>query len=267
MSGARTMRRMSERHVSDDFRNDGPRNSLPRAHSGRERRVSSQIQREVMQLILDRGLRAGAPLPTEAELMESLGVSRNSVREALKALQALDIVEIRHGYGTYVGEASLTPLIDGLTFRTLAQQGDDTGALAEILQVREVLEEGLVRRVVGALSDGELERLEGVVARMEEAGQAGLPFPELDREFHELLYAPLGNALVPQLLGAFWTVFRRVAVVRGWTDDPTPDVTVRRHRDIVVALKSGNAEAARKAMADHFRGIEARAAQESRGVG
>ena len=149
MSGARTMRRMSERHVSDDFRNDGPRNSLPRAHSGRERRVSSQIQREVMQLILDRGLRAGAPLPTEAELMESLGVSRNSVREALKALQALDIVEIRHGYGTYVGEASLTPLIDGLTFRTLAQQGDDTGALAEILQVREVLEEGLVRRVVG----------------------------------------------------------------------------------------------------------------------
>ena len=74
-----------------------------------------------MQLILDRRLRAGAPLPTEAELMEDLGVSRNSVREALKALQALDIVEIRHGYGTYVGQASLTPLIDGLTFRTLAR--------------------------------------------------------------------------------------------------------------------------------------------------
>nr|WP_307524555.1 FadR/GntR family transcriptional regulator [Streptomyces umbrinus] len=271
---------MSERRVSDDHRNDsprkdgrpkvdgpgdaGPRNSFPRARSVREPRVSSQIQREVMQMILDRRLRAGAPLPTEAELMGSLGVSRNSVREALKALQALDIVEIRHGYGTYVGEASLTPLVDGLTFRTLARQGDDTGALAEILQIREVLEEGLVRRVAGTLSDAELARLEAVVERMEEAGR---PFPELDREFHELLYASLGNALVPQLLGAFWTVFRRVARVRGWTDDPAPDVTVRRHRDIVVALRAGDVEGAQKAMADHFRGIEARAAQESRGVG
>ncbi|MFS8197057.1 FadR/GntR family transcriptional regulator [Streptomyces sp. CWNU-52B] len=258
------MRRMSERRASDGSRNP------------RERHVSSQIQREVTQLILDRRLLAGAPLPTEAELMESLGVSRNSVREALKALQALDIVEIRHGYGTYVGQASLTPFVDGLTFRTLARQagrdgqdgqGDDTGALAEILQIREVLEEGLVRRVAGTLSDEELARLEGVVDRMEEAGSAGLPFPELDREFHELLYAPLGNALVSQLLGAFWTVFRRVSAVRGWTDDPAPEVTVRRHRDIVVALRAHDVEGAQKAMADHFRGIEARAAQESRGVG
>ncbi|MET7438059.1 GntR family transcriptional regulator, partial [Streptomyces sp. NPDC005568] len=168
-----------------------------------------------MQLILDRRLQAGASLPTETELMEDLGVSRNSVREALKALQALDIVEIRHGYGTYVGQASLTPLVDGLTFRTLAQQDDDTSALAEILQVREVLEEGLIRRVAATLSEAELDRLESVVSRMEEAGRDGLPFPELDREFHELLYASLGNALVPQLLGAFWTVFRRASTVDG----------------------------------------------------
>ncbi|WP_268979203.1 FadR/GntR family transcriptional regulator [Streptomyces ureilyticus] len=251
---------------------NAPLNFLSRGQVGQAagpRRVSSQIQREVMQLILDRKLRAGAPLPTEAELMGALGVSRNSVREALKALQALDIVEIRHGYGTYVGQASLTPLVDGLTFRTLAQQGDDSGALAlgDILQVREVLEEGLIRRVVGVLSDAELDRLEGVVTRMEEAGRAGVPFPELDREFHELMYASLGNALVPQLLGAFWTVYRRVAGVRGWTDDPTPDVTVRRHRDIVVALRARDVEGAQRAMAVHFRGIEARAAQESRGVG
>ncbi|MFD4526710.1 FadR/GntR family transcriptional regulator [Streptomyces sp. NPDC058470] len=244
-----------------------------------ERRLGGQIQREVMQLILDRGLRAGAPLPTETELMEDLGVSRNSVREALKALQALDIVDIRHGYGTYVGEASLTPLVDGLTFRTLARPVDDASALAEILQVREVLEEGLIRRVAGTLSETELDRLESIVARMEIAGgtesagptdipgREGGPFAELDREFHELLYASLGNALVPQLLGAFWTVFRRVSGIRGWTDDPAPEVTVRRHRDIVTALRAHDVEGAQRAMTVHFRGIEARAAQESRGVG
>lgn len=252
MSGERTMRRMSQESGS---------------RRRPERRVGSQIQREVVQLILDRGLRAGAPLPTETELMEDLGVSRNSVREALKALQALDIVDIRHGYGTYVGEASLTPLVDGLTFRTLARPDGDTAALAEILQVREVLEDGLVRRVAGTLTDDELDALAAVVDRMEAAGQAGEPVAELDRDFHELLYASLGNALIPQLLGAFWTVFLRVAGARGWTDDPTPELTVRRHRDIVAALRARDVEGAQRAMSDHFRGIEARAAQASRGVG
>lgn len=252
MSGERTMRRMSQ---------ESGNRSRP------ERRVSGQVQHEVMQLILDRRLRAGASLPTEVELMATLGVSRNSVREALKALQALDIVEIRHGYGTYVGQASLTPLIDGLTFRTLARHEGDGAALAEILQVREVLEDGLIRRVAAVLSDAELDRVESVVTRMEEAGRAGRRFPELDREFHEALYGPLGNALVPQLLAAFWTVFRRVSGARGWHDDPAPELTARRHRDIVTALRAHDVEGAQRALAVHFRGIEARAAQESRGVG
>ncbi|WP_210589678.1 FadR/GntR family transcriptional regulator [Streptomyces sp. GESEQ-35] len=228
---------------------------------------NSRIQRQVVQLILDRKLRVGESLPTETELMADLGISRNSVREALKALQALDIVEIRHGFGTYVGHASLTPLIDGLTFRTLARHEDDTDALAEILQVREVLEEGLISRVAVLLTEAELDRLEVAVDRMEEAGRAGHDVAELDGEFHELLYASLGNALVPQLLGAFWTVFRRVARARGWTDDPAPEVTVRRHRDIVSALRARDVEGAQRAMAVHFRGIESRSAQESRGVG
>ncbi|MFI0267991.1 FadR/GntR family transcriptional regulator [Streptomyces luteogriseus] len=227
---------------------------------------TSRIQRQVVQLILDRRLTAGAPLPTEAALMEDLGVSRNSVREALKALQALDIVEVRHGYGTYVGRASLTPLVDGLTFRALARHDDDTAALAEILQVREVLEEGLIRRVAATATEAELDRLEDVVARMESARGAGRSFPELDREFHEVLYTSLGNDLVPQLLAAFWTVFRRVSGARGLLDDPSPDITVRRHRDIVTALRARDAEEAQRAMAVHFRGIEARAGQGRRGV-
>lgn len=230
------------------------------------RHVGGQIRREIMQLILDRRLRPGSPLPTESELMDSLGVSRNSVREALKALQALDIVEIRHGYGTYVGQASLTPLVDGLTFRTLSQVDDDTHALGEILQVREVLEEGLIRRVAETLSDAELDSLEAIIERMEEKGRAGEAFPEIDREFHEALYTSLGNELVPQLLAAFWNVFHRVARVRGWARDPAPAVTARRHREILTALRARDVTHAQRAMADHFRGIEARAWQATLGV-
>ncbi|MFF2506277.1 FadR/GntR family transcriptional regulator [Streptomyces sp. NPDC058067] len=247
------MRRMSEE----------PRNPAIRHH-----RVSHQVQRAVTQLILDSGLKPGELLPTEAELMESLGVSRNSVREALKALQALDIVEIRHGYGTYVGQASLTPLADGLTFRTLLRPAADAHALAEILQVREILEEGLIRRVAAAPLPPEiLDRLDDIVRRMATAGAADEPFADLDRDFHETLYRSLGNELIPQLLGAFWHVFDRVAGARSWSSDPAPEVTVGRHRDIVTALRAQDAPGAQRAMAHHFRGIEARAEQETRGVG
>ncbi|MEV6104880.1 FadR/GntR family transcriptional regulator [Streptomyces sp. NPDC051940] len=233
--------------------------------------MGGQIQSEIMQLILDRGLRPGQVLPTETELMDDLGVSRNSVREALKALQALDIVEIRHGYGTYVGQASLTPLADGLTFRTLVQLGGDpidaAQALGEILQVREVLEEGLVLRIVDSVPDSDLDELDSIVGRMEARAKQGEVFPEEDRDFHEVLYRSLGNTLVPQLLGAFWNVFHRVAGARGWADDPSPMGTARRHREIVRALRARDRERVRAAMSTHFRGIESRARKAMRGVG
>ncbi|XLE00612.1 FadR/GntR family transcriptional regulator [Streptomyces sp. 184] len=240
----------------------------PQPRSDRRKRMGGQIQAEIMQLILDRGLRPGAVLPTETELMDDLGVSRNSVREALKALQALDIVEIRHGYGTYVGEASLTPLADGLTFRTLVQLGgNDAHALTEILQVREILEEGLVSRVVESIPESDLDALDTIVARMETRAGQDEVFPEEDREFHEVLYRSIGNTLVPQLLGAFWNVFHRVAGARGWADDPSPMGTARRHKEIVAALRARDRERVRAAMTTHFRGIEARAGKAMRGVG
>lgn len=241
---------------------------LPRTTPAvRHPRVGHQVQRAVMELILESGLRPGELLPTEAELMERLGVSRNSVREALKALQALDIVEIRHGYGTYVGQASLTPLADGLTFRTLLRPAADAHALAEILQVREILEEGLIRRVAAAPPAADvLDQLDAIVGKMAAAGEADEPFADLDRAFHETLYGSLGNELIPQLLGAFWNVFDRVAGVRNWAGDPAPEVTVDRHRAIVTALRARDVAGAEHAMATHFRGIEARAERETRGV-
>ncbi|GAA2399498.1 FadR/GntR family transcriptional regulator [Actinomadura vinacea] len=231
---------------------------------GTARRTGAQVQHEIMQLILDERLRPGEPLPTETELMASLGVSRNSVREALKGLQALDIVEIRHGYGTYVGQVSLTPLADGLTFRTLQEAGGYVRALSEILEVREVLEAGLIRRVAPTIPEEDLAALDVIVRRMDARARAGETFAEEDREFHELLYRSVGNALVPQLLEVFWNVFDRVSRVRGFDHDPSPIGTVRRHRAIVTALRRRDVEAAEEALAKHFRNIDTRVARADR---
>lgn len=235
---------------------------MPDARAPRQiaTRMSRAIQDELMDLILARGLQPGELLPTEPDLVEELGVSRNSVREALKALQALDIVEIRHGHGTYVGRFSLDPLTNGLTFRTLQGMGRDVRAIGEILEVREVLEDGLIRRVAGSIPDEDLEALGLVVKAMTARAKAGETFPDEDREFHDLLYRSLDNQLIGQLLRAFWTVFNRVSNQLGGHDQD-PAETARRHRAIYLALRDHDVERAQKAMADHFRNIDSRVAQ------
>ncbi|OLF12407.1 GntR family transcriptional regulator [Actinophytocola xinjiangensis] len=222
--------------------------------------MSRAIRDEITGLILSRGLKSGDPLPTETELVETLGVSRNSIREALKALQALDIVEIRHGYGTYVGRLSLDPLADGLTFRALHDIGRDLRSMEEILEVREALENALIRRVAASVPEEDLAALDEVTKRMSERAKSGETFAEEDREFHEVLYRSLNNALVTQLLRAFWDVFHRVNHRLGVTD-PNPMQTVRRHRAIVTALRKHDVARAEVAMDEHFRNLDARVSQ------
>ncbi|WP_197289478.1 FadR/GntR family transcriptional regulator [Saccharothrix sp. NRRL B-16348] len=223
-------------------------------------RMNRAIRDEITGLILSRRLKSGDPLPTETELVEALGVSRNSIREALKALQALDIVEIRHGYGTYVGRLSLDPLADGLTFRALHDIGRDLRSMEEIVEVREALEGALIRRVAATIPEDDLAALDEVTRRMNERAKAGETFADEDREFHEVLYRSLDNALVTQLLRAFWDVFHRVNHRLGVTD-PNPMQTVRRHRAIVTALRKRDVARAEVAMAEHFRNLDARVAQ------
>ena len=77
-------------------------------------------------------------MPTENELIEQLGVSRSSLREAIKSLEALHILDIRHGVGTFVSESSLVPMIRGLSFHTQLNLHNDHNQLINILDIREI---------------------------------------------------------------------------------------------------------------------------------
>lgn len=94
----------------------------------------------IQDLILVEGLGPGDPMPTENELCEQLAISRSSVREAMRTLASLDIVEVRHGHGTFVGQLSLAPLVDGLLFRARLDDGNDLRALREVVELRIALD-------------------------------------------------------------------------------------------------------------------------------
>ncbi|MGW9630305.1 FadR/GntR family transcriptional regulator [Agromyces sp. NPDC055520] len=207
---------------------------------------------QIKSLILAEGLRPGDLMPTEAEICARLEVSRSSVREAMRMLAALDIVEVRHGHGTYVGQLSLAPLVEGLVFRGIVDQDDSLAALLEVVEVREALDLAMASQVATVLDgkhDPELERL---VRTMAEKGARGLPFAEEDLAFHTRLLGYLDNTLVGQLVAAFWEVNSVVYPRLGLA--PAADIadTARAHGAMLAAAVAGDADAYRQAVIEHY---------------
>ncbi|MFF4950206.1 FadR/GntR family transcriptional regulator [Streptomyces chattanoogensis] len=218
------------------------------------------VQARIKRFILEERLELGDPLPSEAELVHLLHASRNSVREALKALQAMRIVEIRHGFGTFVGPFTLERFVEGLAFRATVQHLRGAAGLYELMEVREALEAGLIPVVARGLPDEDLTALGAVVRRMEEEALGGHVSTGTDRAFHQALYRSLGNRLLSEVLDAFWTALRQVRenVADG---SPDPRVTYRQHLAIYEALKAGDGERAVTAVHRHFDGLRKRLAK------
>ncbi len=230
----------------------------------RQARYSAQsrlraLQTDIMDLILERELEAGDPLPTENELAASLGVGRNTLRESLKVLQAMGVIEIRHGFGMFVAPGNFDSFADGLVFRSrlsLRQNGEDA---LQLLGIREALETGLLPAAVAAATPEDLERLGEAVEHMEQLAEAGEHSAAADAEFHRRLFEPLGNELLQQLLGAFWKVYRRIELEAG---SPGEDAAAaaQLHRKIHDAVAAGDAGAAAGLLASRFEGLRAKIA-------
>ncbi|MEU1085620.1 FadR/GntR family transcriptional regulator [Streptomyces sp. NPDC005576] len=213
----------------------------------------------IKRYILDERLRPGDPLPPEPALCEALGASRSSVREAVKILDALDIVDVRHGHGTYVGRLSLSALVESLTFRGLLSPDDDFQVMADLVDVRELFERGMADRIVGSLTGEQLDTLDGLVATMRATGAGdGTGFVAADRAFHALLVAPVGNELIGQLTLAFWDVYAIVAPHLDGFTHADETATIAAHQDIVDAVRAGDPAAFLKAIQDHYAPVRRR---------
>lgn len=215
------------------------------------------LHEDIQDVLIELGLQTGDPIPSETTLIGMLGVSRGSLREALKSLQALEIIETRHGTGMFVARLSLSALVDGLVFHSkIADEHDGLETVTDLADVRELLETQLIRRVAHQASAEDLNRFDELLGAIKNATGGVEELDEADRAFHAGLYANLGNGFVLNLLEAFWRVLR---VVRPVLLDNSGDRSenLHKHVAIVSALHAGNADAAEKAMREHFSGTRA----------
>lgn len=212
----------------------------------------SSVTDQIKDYILSHRLKPGDLLPTEAELCAELEVSRSSIREAMRTLGALDIVEVRHGYGTYVGQLSLAPLVEGLVFRGVLRPEDDFAALREVVEVREALDLAMAEQLCEAMSGTSNPHLAELVTAMVDKSSRGESFTDQDKAFHSELLAHLDNALVGQLVTAFWEVNTVVYPRLGLPPARGLDESAKAHGDMLRAAEEGDVDAFREAVIRHY---------------
>lgn len=212
------------------------------------------LQEDIMDLILERDLGVGDALPTESELSQALGVGRNTLRESLKVLQALGVIEIRHGFGMFVAPTNFDALADGFTFRgRLSLRNDGLEAL-QLVDIRQALEKSLIGASMALMKPEDLLLIEAAVVRMEDLAGKGENFPEADAEFHRLLFAPLGNELMTSFMSIFWKVYAKIHLDVGVGGSDLKDVADQ-HRAIFDAVVAQDAPRAAELLSSHFDGI------------
>ena len=216
---------------------------------------------QIKQLILTRGLGPGDPLPTESELCETLDVSRSSVREAIRTLSTLDIVDVRHGHGTFVGAMSLDPMVEALVFRGALSPGGSLNALREVVEVRLALDLAMADRVVEGTANGDVSDLSALVDEMVDKAGRGESFLDADRAFHTKLFGVTSNRLAEQLVGAFWDVHTAVLPQLGIAPPADIQLTAKAHGDMLESALRGDVEGYRQAVIEHYQPLQRSLAQ------
>ncbi|MCB0044736.1 MAG: FadR family transcriptional regulator [Caldilineaceae bacterium] len=214
--------------------------------------VAEEVRSFIKEYILTNRLPPGTQLPPEGYWMEELSVGRSSVREAVKALQSLGIVEIHRGNGLYVRQVNFDPILELLSYAMRF----DPQMFANVFQIRIWLESAVIKTVVAQLSEEEIQELEALLQEWERRLAANESHVDLDETFHAILYRSLGNPTLNGLLQVFWLAFRT------FDDDAIRQtnltLALRQHQEIMAAVRARDAERSHRLLMEHFNEIQER---------
>ena len=210
--------------------------------------LSSRVKDQILEMISEGSLGPGDKLPPERELATLLGVSRNVVREGLRGLADMNIVEVRHGSGVFIASLDIESLIEPLAFAVSLEQV----ALRSLVEARLVFEPGITALAALRASAEDLSALQDVVERSRRSA-AKFPgrFLEVDIEFHGAILRMCGNPFLTRIMESVGQLARSR---RELTNDVPSMRAIAQadHEAIIAALVARDPQAARAAMQRHL---------------
>ncbi|MHA6765383.1 FadR/GntR family transcriptional regulator [Streptacidiphilus sp. PAMC 29251] len=213
--------------------------------------VTDEAIEKIKGMIVSGVLLPGDKLPKESELAAQLGLSRSSLREAVRALSLLNILDVRQGDGTYVSSLEPQLLLEAVTF-ILDFHQDDT--VMQAFQVRGILEPAATALAAQRINDQQLTELGELLDRLGEDPSIE-DLVANDLEFHNRIAAATGIPLLCSLLETISGPTVRARIWRGITQQEAVRRTVAEHRSILEALTFHDTEAARAWSTVHIASI------------
>jgi len=209
-------------------------------------RVYSEVAKQLQDRIVQ-DMKPGDMLPSERELVQWFGVSRTSIRDAIRTLEAVGLLEPRQGIGTVVCDVSSEALAIPVASILLEKRK----AISELLDVRMIIEPALANRAALHVSDEQIAQMESILVRQEEKLERNEPATEEDAAFHYTIALAADNGVMLKLVGVLMNYLRETRE-RSLQGAERQHRSLAGHRDILAALKRGDAADAEAAMRRHL---------------
>jgi GntR family transcriptional regulator, transcriptional repressor for pyruvate dehydrogenase complex len=214
--------------------------------------ITDEAIEKIKAMIVAGELRPGDRLPKEADLAAQLGLSRNSLREAVRALSLVRILDVRQGDGTYVTSLEPAALLDGLSF--IVDLHHDRTVL-EFFEVRRILEPAATALAAQQISPEAVDALRDHLAKVTDQS-AVEDLVENDLEFHRRIAEAAGNSVLYSLVDTLCGPTIRARVWRGLTQEGALRRTLDEHYAILDALAGRQASIAQALATVHIAGVE-----------
>ena len=214
-------------------------------------KVYAEVASQIHRLISEGRIKPGDLLPPERELAEIFGVSRASVRDAIRTLEMRGLVAPRQGEGTVVlqnaADAVVSPLADALA--------DSRNLTADLFDMRKIIEPPLARVAALRATEEDVEALEEILERQGARVRAGEVAIKEDTAFHYHVILTSKNQVIPKVMDVVMDLLKE-SRVRSLDGADRAEKSLAGHRQILDAIKRGDGDAAAERMREHIEEIE-----------
>lgn len=195
--------------------------------------LQSEIIEFIKQYIDKNNLKSGDRIPSQAELVELLGVSRSSIREAIKTLEAKNALEVVNGKGVYVKDGSSNTISAQIEF------GKEQESILELLEVRRVLEKEIIRLVIQNASEEELDEIDKILKVLMAKYRRSEKQNMEDKKFHIAIYNCCHNKIMNQLIHSINELLNKLWNFPLGMKDPFTD-TIPLHEELFINIRKRN---------------------------